>query len=451
MVGSGDRGNVHTALILVLEDDDALGRGLTRALKNDGYDVVLCRTLAEAADVAVTAIDVALVDITLPDGLGTTYVANLRRMRPEVPAIIMTGAPSIETAVDAVREKAFDYLIKPVALDAVRLVIRRSIEATRLRDEVVFLRETLSQVNSRLLGNSATMRRLRGTVATLAPAPTTVLIQGETGTGKELVARALHDDGARKGAFIAFNCAALPETLLEAELFGHKKGAFTGAADDRDGLVAAAENGTLFLDEIGEMPYALQAKLLTLLQTRRYRPLGDVREVVAEVRIVAATNRDLANEAREKRFREDLFWRLAVVVLTVPALRERIEDIEELTLHFISRHSARLGKKVTGLSRPALEKLVSHSWPGNVRELENVIERAILLGRGEVIEKDDIEIMHFRRSEGPLTRRVESFAKEQLIQLLDEHGGNVTRAAKAAGRNRSSFYTLLKKHGIGKK
>lgn len=444
--------------VLLIEDDEAFGPALVRTLATEGYEVRHVETLAEARREDLTKIEAVLLDIGLPDGMGTELLRDWRAGRPDLPVIFLTGSPSLETAVEALRGGATDYLTKPVSAQALGAVLGRAIEASHLRREVGQLREALATQSQpgRIVGSSAALRRLRDEIRAVAPAPTTVLIQGETGTGKEVVARALHDESGRTGRFVAVNCAAFPEALFEAELFGHKKGSFTGAVADRPGLVAEAEGGTLFLDEVGEIPASLQAKVLRLLANGEYRPVGESREMRAEVRIVAATNRDLAHEVRQERFREDLYWRLAVVTLALSPLRERPEDVEDLAAHFLPRHVGRLGKEVRGFSPEALAKLRSHDWPGNVRELENVLERAVLLAKGDSIEADEIAFQRLSYPAAPdaidgedsITREVKAATRERLVRLLETHQGSVAQAAQAAGRNRTAFYALLKRHEI---
>ncbi|MEK8022628.1 MAG: sigma-54 dependent transcriptional regulator [Candidatus Hydrogenedentota bacterium] len=456
-----------TDLVLLIEDDALLGNAMERTLKLAGRQVERVRSLAEARRADPARFTAVLLDIGLPDGSGTDLLTEWKLARPELPIIVVTGDMSFDTALSALRGRAFDYLLKPVSPDALCAVLARALETAQLRREVVNLREQFArrENQSDLLGSSQAAIRLNQRIHMVAPAPSTVLILGETGTGKELVARSIHKSSGRAGRFVAVNCSALPENLLEAELFGHRKGAFTGAVHDRRGLVAEANGGTLFLDEIGDMPPLLQAKLLRLLQNREYRMLGDDEERTADIRVIAATNRDLKSDMAAGRFREDLFWRLAVVTLEIPPLRERIEDLDALASHFIARHAVLFGKVVKGLAPAALAKLRAHRWPGNVRELENVLERAVLLGAGDIVEEGDIEF----QMPGPdpaatasplvpddpgagfdeeLTKELGAVTRAKLIRLLEENRYQVSHAARAAGRNRTSFYVLLKKHGI---
>mgnify|MGYP001597909637 FL=1 len=453
--------------ILLVEDDAGFGDSLERSLRMDGYEVIRRATLAGARTETMTEIDAAILDLELPDGSGIELLKEWRSAHAELPVIFLTGTPTLESAVEALRGRAFDFLRKPISRDALGAVLQRAIESSRLRREVVRLRDALGAETHPhgIVGCSQATRTLQSRISAVAAAPTTVLIQGETGTGKELVAQALHLTSGRKGPFVAINCAALPEMLLEAELFGHRRGAFTGATSDRRGLVAEADGGTLFLDEVGELPLPLQAKLLRLVQNREYRPLGENRARQSDIRIIAATNRDLRNElGSHGKFRDDLYWRLAVVTFEILPLRDRREDIGDLTLHFIARHSARLGKTVRGLSRDALAALEAHDWPGNVRELENVIERAVLLGAGEQLGADDLSIQQSRAAKARLDSDtpeiafdastlddgVDAFERNTIIRLLQEHNGSVARAARAAGRNRTAFYAMMKRLGISK-
>jgi DNA-binding NtrC family response regulator len=443
--------------ILLVDDDDDFSDAVTRVLRSAGYRVTRRASLAGARKTRREEFDAVLLDVGLPDGSGTELLSEWGDAEREIPVVLLTGAPTLDSAIEAVRGRAFDYLRKPVVAEVLRTVLARALEASRLREEVARLRAELAEnAASELIGSSPEMNRLRDSVEALAGSAATVLIEGESGTGKELVARALHDQSRHTGRFVAINCAALPETLLEAELFGYRRGAFTGAAVDRAGLVAEAEGGTLFLDEVGEMPASTQAKLLRLLENREYRPLGDNRARRADIRVVAATNRDLraATRGPSPRFRDDVYWRIAVVTLTTPPLRDHREDIVELALHFAARAALRLGKPIRGIDPAVARWLATRSWPGNVRELSNAVERAVIFSNSSRLTREDFGAASTGRDETPISRRGgfsadrRAFERERLRELLAEHGGNVTKAAAAAGRNRTAFYELLRRLGI---
>jgi DNA-binding NtrC family response regulator len=447
---------INAENLLIIEDDAALARGLGRMLTKRGYEVRIANGLTAARDaLAQRAPDVVLADISLPDGSGVEIGVELERIAPGVPLILMTGMPSVDSAVAALRSRAFDYLTKPFTEEELSLCLSRALEVSRLRRELTAIKSTMAREDCGIVGHSPAIVFTRERLLAVAPTTATVLVTGESGVGKERVARAVHELSGRTGPFVPLNCSSIPETLFEAELFGAKKGAYTGSVGDRPGLVAEAARGTLFLDEIGDMPPMIQPKLLRLLQERTYRSLGSDREARADVRVVAATNRPLRVLVDERRFREDLYWRLAVVEIGMPPLRDRREDIVTLTAHILSRLSTRLERKaVPAVSQAAIRALEGHSWPGNVRELENVLERAVLFSRGPAIEEDDLCLSMTESGGGlpPLDeviQRTEKAAeREYIVKVMRQAGGSVTEAARLAGRNRTSFYRLLEKHAI---
>lgn len=443
--------------ILLIEDESAFARVLTRILKQNKYDVVLVGTLREAnEEIASAAPDVVLADIGLPDGSGAEILDVLARIAPETPTILMTAQPSVESAVLALRNSAFDYLTKPFTEVEVLLILKRALEVSRLRRELRRLRDAAgAEADDRgLIGHSAAVRSIREKIGVVAPTETTILITGETGVGKERVARLLHTASRRKGPFVALNCSAIPEMLVESELFGAKKGSFTGSVADKRGLVGEAVAGTLFLDEIGDMPLFVQPKLLRLLQEKTYRAIGDEKEQQADIRVIAATHRNLRDEVERGRFREDLYWRLAVIEIGIPPLRERPDDIVLLVAHILSALACRHNRTVPPVSPEALEALRRHTWPGNVRELENALERALLFQRGAAIEERDIDFLPGIVEGAPLAldavlaRQQEVVERQYLMKVLLLTKGAVDQAAELAGRNRTAFYRLLQKHGI---
>ena len=445
--------------ILVVDDDDA-HRGMLRTmLRSWGY------TVEEAADgdeavklVREKSFDAVLTDVRMARMDGIHALRNILEYNPALPVVLMTAYPSVETAVEALRLGAYDYLVKPLDFEALRHTLEKAIEHSRLSVENRELRRQLSDAASGpgILGRSAPIRAMQEIIATVAPTEATVLITGESGTGKELVARALHCASVRaEKPLVTVNCAALAENLLESELFGHEKGAFTGAEKRRDGRFLAADKGTIFLDEIGEIPLSMQVKLLRVIQERELQRVGGDQTVRVDVRILAATNKDLAHEVEEGRFRQDLYYRLNVVALQLPSLRDRGEDIPLLAMHFMKQFAERNGKAVKGFTPAAMDRLLKHSWPGNVRELENAVERAVVLLVGEYISERELPpTIGGQDSENAASARVDfaSMTLEEIERMavadtLAQVGGNKSEAARRLGINRK---TLLAKLGDGK-
>jgi two-component system response regulator HydG len=381
--------------------------------------------------------------------------------RPDVPVIVITAFGSLDTAVSAIRAGAYDFITKPFDLAVLAVTLERAIQHRTLREEVKRLRIAVAESRryGLLLGTSPAMRKVYTLLERIADSPASVLVTGETGTGKELVARALHDRGPRKaGPFVGLNCAAVPEALLEAELFGHVRGAFTDASRARAGLFARANGGTLFLDEIGELPLALQPKLLRALQERKVRPVGSDDELPFDARVVTATNRDLESAVDENRFREDLFFRINVIHVALPPLRARGGDVLLLAQHFVDRYAGQAGKAVSGISAAAAERLLAYAWPGNVRELENCIERAIALTEYEKIAVDDLpeKIRSYRRSHVLVASDdptelvpLEEVERRYILRVMEAVGGNKTEAAQVLGVGRRTLYRKLEQYGRG--
>jgi DNA-binding NtrC family response regulator len=379
--------------ILVIEDDAGVSASLGMLLPARGYEIELAACAADGLNMAgATEFDLVITDLRLPDGDGMSVIRALHKSQPELPLILMTGYSSLETAIEALRIGAVDYIIKPFHNDALLFAVGRALNERRLRRENSLLKRNLLKAHSgnRIIGDSAGIRRVRELIVKVAPADANVLIQGESGTGKELVAQAIHYSSHRaERPFVPINCGAIPADLLESELFGHAKGAYTGAIAATEGLIREAHGGTLFLDEIFELAPQLQVKLLRVIQEKQVRPLGSTRVVHTDVRILAASNRDLASATKHGAFRADLFYRLNVINIHVPPLRERGRDIEILAGHFIAVHSRRLGKRITEISDDLKELLNRYHWPGNVRELENLVERALILADGETLAAHD--------------------------------------------------------------
>jgi DNA-binding NtrC family response regulator len=446
-------------LVLLVDDEPLFLRALARILRPSGHRLLTAETLAQLeAALAEPALDVVLLDLRFGAHDGRELLARLKRERPELEVIVVTGHASVESAVACMRAGAFDYVEKPFPdMHRVRLTVLRAIERRRLVTRNHELERELGERSEApaLIGASPAMRSLQRTLASLRHNESTVLIQGESGTGKELVARALHAGSPRRGGpFVPVDCGALPESIIESELFGHERGAFTGAVG-APGLFRVASGGTLFLDEIGEIPAAVQAKLLRALQTREVRPLGGTAAVPVDIRVIGATHRDLAEMVADGSFRQDLFYRLNVVRLVLPPLRERREDVLLLAQHFLeSRRRGDAGPN--GFEPDALLALAAHDWPGNVRELENVIESALALARGEKLRAADLPLPATRPAAGfaapaahALPLSLAAYERAALERALAECGGDASAAARRLGIGRSTFYRKLVTHGIG--
>ncbi|HTM45047.1 MAG TPA: sigma-54 dependent transcriptional regulator, partial [Polyangiaceae bacterium] len=384
----------HSGRVLVVDDEANARAGLAELLRDDGYTVETAADGFKALPkLEEFAPDLLLTDLRMPGMDGIELMRKAKELDPDSEVIVMTAYGAVDTAVSAMRQGASDYLTKPINVEELTLVIERVLERRRLRKEAGQLRESLSaqrRINS-IVGSSKAMQQVFDTVMLVAPSRASVLITGESGTGKELIAAAIHQHSPRAARpFVKLHCAALAETLLESELFGHEKGSFTGAAGRRDGRFQQADGGTLFLDEIGEISPAIQIKLLRFLQEREFERVGGNNTIKVDVRIIAATNRDLAQLVREGKFREDLYYRLNVVSVEVPKLSARPSDIPLLAMHFLRRFASENAKEVTGFSDEALELLARYSWPGNVRELENTVERAVVVCRGKEIQSSDL-------------------------------------------------------------
>ena len=455
------------ARILVCDDEASLREMLGVLLRRAGYEVELVAdvTAARARITERPPYDAVLTDLALPDGSGMDVLAAARERDDATQVVVITAFGSTENAVQAMRLGAYDFLEKPFRNPELLALIEKALEKRGLATENRVLRARVAEQEAPiagLVGTSAAMRRVMDLVRRVAAARTSVLITGESGTGKEMIARALHQLGDRASRpFVVVNCGALPEALMESELFGHEKGAFTGATQRNEGLFRAAEGGTLFLDEIGELAPALQVKLLRVLQERKVRPVGSQREIETDVRVVAATNRDLEKEVAEGRFRSDLFYRLNVIRLPLPPLRERPEDVPALAEHFLRKHGALAGKTLR-FSPAAIRWLASHDYPGNVRELENLVERAVTLALGEEVTLDDLpaEPSAHALSAPPTSVQVDlapgfeidrwlgEVEKSLLLRALEQTKGNQTAAARLLGTTFRSFRYRLRKFGL---
>ena len=445
--------------ILIVDDERSMCEMLEADLRLRDFEVVW-DTSAEGGFQAVLEqpIDTVLTDLKMPGIDGLEFCRRIVENRPDIPVVVMTAFGSLETAVAAIRAGAYDFVTKPVEMDLLALTLGRATRHRELQEKVKVLSQAADQANrfEDLIGASPAMQRLYDQLARIADTETSILITGESGTGKELVARSLHARSRRNAQpFVPVNCAALPDTLLESELFGHAKGAFTDARSDRKGLFAQAEGGTLFLDEIGEMPLTMQPKLLRALEESKVRPVGSDQEVPFDVRIVTATNRDLETAVEESRFREDLFFRINVIQLDMPPLRSRGTDVLLLAQNFLKLFATRADKEVEGLSDPVAEKLLNYSWPGNVRELRNVIERAVALTRFNKLAVEDLpeKIREYRSSQVFIGGEdpselvpIEEVERRYISHVLRSVDGNKTLAARILGLDRKTLYRKLQQY-----
>jgi len=453
---------VSRGRVLVVDDDRALCETLEVGLRKRGYDVGWRTSAADAIGALdVEPSDAVITDLNMRGSSGIDLCTRVAERWPDVPVLVLTAFGSLETAVQAIRAGAYDFISKPVEMDVLAIALDRAIKHKQLRDEVKRLRDEAARAPQRpadLVGDSEAMRRVYDLIDRIADSEVSVLVTGESGTGKEVVARALHaGSGRSKGPFVAVNCAAVPEPLLESELFGHVRGAFTDAKESRPGLFQQAHGGTLFLDEIGDMPLTLQPKLLRVLQERAVRPVGGTQETTVDVRIVAATNRDLEEAIEERRFREDLYFRVNVVQVPLPPLRARGGDVLLLAQHFLSRFKTRSDKHVLGISPQAAERLLSYAWPGNVRELQNCMERAVALTRYDHIAVDDLpeKIREYQRSHVLVASDdpselvpMEEVERRYIRRVLEAVQGNKTAAARILGYDRKRLYRKIEKLGL---
>jgi two-component system response regulator PilR (NtrC family) len=459
------------ARILVVDDERSMRELLSIVLKREGHEVLVAENGRSAIDLLERQpVELLISDVRMPDLSGVDVLAAAQRLNPEVIGIMITAYASTETAVEALRLGAYDYLSKPFNVDELKLKVKKALERKHLQQENALLKRVLQQTHqfANIIGKSPVMQAVFQLVQTIAPTTSTVLISGDSGTGKELVARAIHFNSPRKDRpFVALNCGALPETLLDSELFGHVRGAFTGADTNKKGLIEVAEKGTIFLDEIGEMSPMVQVKLLRVLQERKFRRLGGTDEIEADIRIIAATNRDLSKLVAEGKFRDDLFYRINVIPVRLPALRERLEDIPLLAEHFLAKYAAQVKRDIAGIAPDAMRQLQAYDWPGNIRELENALERAVALETGSVIHAKSLPehvqtggLPTSAAAEGPngeaplpesgfdLERHVEEIEREYIAQALRMAGGVKSRAADLLGMSFRSFRYYTKKYNL---
>ncbi len=454
--------------VLVVDDEEGVREGLRALLQPEGLHIETAVTAEDAVRrISARGFDVVLLDINLPGADGLSILPRLRRGATPADVVVLTGYGTVANTVEAMRKGATDVIEKPFSTDRILSVLRRCLETRQLKNELVWLQERVRTLTAtELVGLSPAIREVQNRIDQVAHAPdTTVLVTGQSGTGKELVARCIHERSARRhGPFVAINCAALTESLLEAELFGYEPGAFTGAArEGKDGLFAVAAGGTLFLDEIGEMELSLQAKLLRVLQERTFRRVGGVQDIPADVRIVASTNRDLRQMAHQGKFREDLFYRLNVMSVTVPPLAQRSEDIPLLSHFFLDQIGRQMGKALSGFTEEAMETLCEYQWPGNVRELRNAVEHACIICPSGMI--DEAHLPSFtggtldgsdELDRGSITvdaqdRSIRAIESQLVAKVLEDTNWNISKAAAILGINRTTLYNKIRVYSLGQR
>ena len=457
----------HGARILVADDEQSMRELLAIVLRREGYEVLLAdngRTAIELLE--HEPVDLLISDIKMPDMSGVDVLRAAKKIDQDILGIMITAFASTETAIEAMRLGACDYLSKPFDIDLLKMKVREKVENRQLRQENVLLKRTLglSHQFSNIIGRSAAMLEVFKMIETIARTNSTILITGESGTGKGLVAQAVHFHSLRRDKpMVSLNCGAMPETLLESELFGHMRGAFTGADSNKKGLLEVAEKGTIFLDEIGEMSQVMQVKLLRVLQERKFRRVGGLEELTADIRVVAATNQNLEKAVAEGRFREDLFYRINVIPIVLPPLRDRREDIPLLAEHFLAKYAEQMQKPVTGISGPALEVLMRHDWPGNIRELENVLERAVALEATPTVLIESLPpsirggVPRNSGNQAPpelpesgfdLEAHVQKIERGYLAEALQRANGVQVKAAELLGMSFRSFRYYVKKYNL---
>ncbi len=453
-------------IILIVDDEESVRNSLAGVMRDEGYDVVSAVSGKEGIDLLhETQPSLALLDINMPEMDGIETLRRFKEMRPDMPVIMVTGHGTIETAVKTTKMGAYDFIMKPPELEPLLLVVKHGLEESRLRQENESLKRSIERRHE-IIGESEKIKTLKQQIALAGPTNGWVLIHGESGTGKELVARAIHRASRRSsGPFVEVNCAAIPQELIESELFGHEKGSFTGATGMKRGKFELAHGGTIFLDEIADMSMATQAKVLRVLEGQEFQRVGGTKTLKADVRVIAASNKTLVDEIKKGAFREDLYYRLNVIPLEVPPLRERVDDIPRLVRHFLQEFSTEYGQKTKTIDDDALDLFVRYQWPGNVRELRNIIERLIIMAPAPVLRVQDVpppinsSQPDRQASAAPIGGRGwhnhatlkdarAAFERDFIMQKLRENGGNVSRTADAIGVERSNLHRKIKAHGI---
>lgn len=456
--------------ILVVDDEMIVCESCQRILEEEGYDIDIALSGTEAFQkMKENPFDIVITDLKMPGIDGMEVLQTLRRDYPDVIVIMITGFSTVETAVEAMKQGAFDYIPKPFTPDEVTVVVKKALEKRSLLLENIYLRQEL-QVKygfGNIAGKSKKMQEIYRIITKVAPTDSTVLIYGQSGTGKELIARAIHFNSLRRDKqFLPVDCAVLSENLLESELFGHIRGSFTGAVTTKPGLFEVADEGTVFLDEVGNISLSIQAKLLRVLQEREFTPVGGTKSKKVDIRLIAATNKDLEKMIKEETFREDLYYRINIVPISLPTLKERQEDIPLLAAHFLKKYSEEMGKTIKGFGPAAMEKLIKYPWPGNVRELENIVERGVVMCEEDMIGKEHLILPGQQEKEEaaipiPFTseglkeikkqlreKAVEDIEKAFVINALERNHWNVTRASEEVGMLRPNFQALMRKHNL---
>jgi len=447
------------ATVLVVDDEQLIRWSLVERLRDEGHHVIEAGTGAEALERCTGDVDLALLDFRLPDGDGLGLLRQMRRQYPDLVVIMMTAYTSVDMAVQAMKEGAYHYVGKPFNLDEVAVLVQKALETTALRREVRALRAGQAEQYDldRIVGDSSVMQELKALLAKVAVSPaSTVLLTGESGTGKDLAAKVVHHLSSRAGRpFMNITCSALPEQLLESELFGHERGAFTDARQQKRGLLESADGGTVFLDEIGEMVPALQAKLLRVLEEKAFKRVGGAADVRVDVRVIAATNRNLEEAVAQGKFREDLYYRLNVLPVVLPPLRDHPGDIPQLVTYYVAAFAREFRKQVRGVTPEALEQLQRHGWPGNIRELRNAVERAVLLAETDRLGPEQFPMLSARPASSafelpPNGVNLDELERDLVAQALTRSGGNQTRAAALLGLNRDQIRYRIEKYGLGR-
>lgn len=442
--------------ILIVDDEPDICKALEFLLKREGYTVTSVNSGEDAIEKLKTdGFDVVITDLKMGRVDGMTVLERAKEINPDMPVVMMTAFASIESAVEAMKRGAYDYIVKPFLNEEIKLTIKKVIEHKKTINENIALKQQISQRMAcrDFVANSESMLKIVDTLKKVIPTKSHILILGESGTGKGLIAEIVHYNSPRRDKpFISINCSAIPEGLLESELFGYKKGAFTGAVSDKLGLIPLSHQGTLFLDEIGDMPPNLQAKLLKVLETGEVYPLGETKSKIVDVRIISATNVDIENRIKEGKFREDLYWRLNVIEIKIPPLRERKDDIEMLARHFTDKFSSEHKKNIKGIDKQALSMLLEYSWPGNIRELGNVMERAVVLTEGDYITPENLpdKLKKAKHEIQPSTLKtyLSDYEKNLLMRLYEAHNKNKEKTAAALGIDLATLYRKFKKYGI---
>jgi len=445
--------------MFIVDDNEKIRHSLASFFSDKGHEVIECSSGEEALENFQEAeADLVITDFQMEGISGLDLLRRIKEKFPLTQVMLITAFGTVERAVEAMRRGAFDYLLKPFSLIEMETKVEKALEQRRLLTENRYYRETIQKSMGTIIGQSPKMQQVYRLIEKIAPTTTPVLVLGETGTGKELVAKEIHNKSPRaERPFIAINCGAIPENLIEAELFGYEKGAFTGATTSKKGRFEMADGGTLFLDEIGELPIHLQVKLLRFIQEQELERVGGTKTIKVNSRLIAATHRNLKQEVQEKRFREDLYYRIRVVEICLPSLRERGDDIKELSAHFLGKHNRELHKNVH-FPPEIVDLFLAYSWPGNVRELENIVERAVVLADSDIIQIEDLpsELHSIPASEEPtspsgakgMTERIEAMEQEMIRKTMEEVDGNQTKAAKRLGLHRSSLQYKLRKYGL---